>query len=46
MLSQLKKLFSSAKTKEKDQKKGILKNAALKKISFSRFSFMVLLSRG
>ena len=30
MLSQLKKLFSKAKTKEKDKKTGILKNAALK----------------
>ena len=35
MLSQLKKLFSRAKMKEKDKKKGILKNAALKIICFS-----------
>ena len=35
MLSQLKKLFSRAKTKEKDKKTGILKNAALKIICFS-----------
>ena len=35
VLSQLKKLFSRAKTKEKDKKTGILKNAALKIICFS-----------
>ena len=35
MLSQLKKLFSRAKMKEKDKKTGILKNAALKIICFS-----------
>ena len=50
MYFQLKKLFSRAKTKEKDKKTGILKNAALKIIyfsfSFSRFPFMVLLNIG
>ena len=41
MLSQLKKLFSRASTKEKDKKTGILKNAALKiiwwKINMAQF---------
>ena len=40
MLSQLKKLFSRAKMKEKDKKTGILKNAALK-IIYGAFKYRI-----